>query len=206
MGNDMKMSITTLVFVALLIQVPNDVLAERRGGVLADIHLGGASANFDLEGGNDDGDTGATFAFDLGYAWRSGFALTGGVSATAFVYEIQASDGGSLADLSFTFSILEISGWYFHPISPRWEIYGRVGLGPSTGTTELEFGSTKISSDESGTGFVVSGGANMFFSEEGTFALSAELFHRRYGLTFNEGELAGEEIAATGLALVARWR
>ena len=202
----MKRLLGWLCAIGMAIGFASSAAADERGGFVADIQLGGASANFDLESGNDEGDTGATFAFDLGYAWPAGFALTGGVSATAFAYELQSAAGGALAEYTLTFSIVEISGWYFHPIAPRWELYGRVGIGPSTGTAELKVGSSTISGDESGTGFVLSGGANMYFSDEGTFALAAELFHRRYGLAFNEGELKDEEIATTGLALVARWR
>jgi hypothetical protein len=169
--------------------------AQTRDGFMAALRIGGAESNFNFESDDNNADTGTFGDIVAGYAFSNGLALTGGVSVSDFVYELTVA--GASTELQLTFSMYDLSGWYFLPVGQSWELHARLGLGNTTG----EFKGGNLNEEDSSTGFVVGLGAEWFFAE--SFALSIEGHWRSYGLAF---EGVKDEITTTGLAIGVMWK
>lgn len=174
--------------------------AEGRSGLYGGFALGIGEGNFSIDSADSDADIGIHLDASVGYAWNVGPGALGaaaGFSVTSFAYEVQVL-GTSVADLSLSFTTLDLLAHYFLPVSDNLEVPLRVGISRTKGTVEFE----SADEEEESTGFVVSGGIGWFAWESGS--LIAEIYYRTYGLAF--AATKDEEVSVAGLVLGARWR
>ena len=172
-------------------------------GFFAAVGLGMAEANFDLESSDDEADVGTLIDLKLGYGFHDRFAVTAGVASALFSYKYQAQLGGlSLLEgtRNLTFTMLDISAWYFQPIYKDWlKLFARAGLGATLISDEWE--GEELDSEES-SGVVLSGGIETFFGK--AFGMNLEIYFRTYGVTL-EG-MDNDETHASGVLLNLVWR
>jgi|GEM_PF-5440337 len=200
------MKLIKSVFTAILGTVAIASPAGAREGLVVDVGLGVAEGNFDFETANDESDTTLGVQFNIGYAVANGFALTGGLFVAPFSYELQLAGQPTGFKMDITLMMAEIAGWYFHPISRQGEVYGRVGLGKTQGTSRVTASGLEVKKDEESVGYDLAAGGQYFTSPTGTFAVFGEVYYRGFGLAFNTPELKDTEVATAGLLVGARWR
>lgn len=170
--------------------------AEARDGFFIGLGLGVAQGNFDVDDAKE-GDLGTYFDVNLGHAWPNGFGIGGGFSLNQYAYEIQLF-GEPLTDLELMFTTLDVSAWYFIPVSNGFEVTLRAGLSSTIASTRLG----NLQEDDESAGLHLGLGGDFFVS--GDFAIQAEAFYRTYGVAF--ATTNDEEVSATGLQLGVRWR
>ena len=203
--SDETMNKTTHALLLSLLAMPS--VATAREGLLVDVGLGVAEGNFDFETANDESDTTVGFQFNIGYAAANGLAVTGGIFVAPFSYSLQVANEPTGIELDIALSMVEVAGWYFHPIGPQGELYARLGLGKTKGTSRVTLGDAEVSkNEEDSVGYDVAAGGQYFTSARGTFAVFGEVYYRGFGLAFNSPQLKDTEVAIAGLLLGARWR
>jgi hypothetical protein len=200
------MKLIKLVFTAILGTVAIASPAGAREGLVVDVGLGVAEGNFDFETANDESDTTLGVQFNIGYAVANGFALTGGLFVAPFSYELQLAGQPTGIKMDISLMMAEIAGWYFHPIGRQGEVYGRVGLGKTQGTSRVTASGLEVKKDKESVGYDFAAGGQYFTSLTGTFAVFGEVYYRGFGLAFNTPELKDTEVATAGLLVGARWR
>ncbi|MEZ4469725.1 MAG: outer membrane beta-barrel protein [bacterium] len=110
------------------------------GGLFGGVGIEAATGNFDIDD-KKEGDAGVAFEGHLGYAWPGGFGVGGGFSETAFAYQVQVF-GQPVADLDLLLRAVDLSAWYFLPITTSdVELSFRLGL--SSTEAQIKLGSLK---------------------------------------------------------------
>ena len=171
--------------------------AAPRSGLFGGVGIEAATGNFDIDD-KKEGDAGFALEGQLGYAWPGGFGIGGGFSETAFAYQVQVF-GQPVADLDLLLRAIDLSAWYFLPITASdVELSFRLGL--SSTEAQIKLGSLKET--DSSVGVHAGFGADFFVGE--SFAIQAELQYRTYGVAFKSTQ--DTEVSTTGLLVGARWR